>query len=66
MKRSLMVMVALLLATQASATYIVVLRDGTQYKAKEKWTVSAGKANVSLENGQFLQLDPSLIDEKKS
>lgn len=66
MKRTLMVVFALLLATQASATYIVVLKDGTQYKAKEKWTVSAGKARVNLENGQMLTLDPSLIDEKKS
>jgi len=44
------------------ASYIVVLRDGTQYKARAKWTVSNGKALIALENGNTLQLDPALID----
>lgn len=54
--------VATLVAAQAFATYVVVLKDGTQYKAKSRWTVVNGKALVSLENGQLLQLDPALID----
>jgi len=66
MKRALIVAVLLLVAVQASATYIVVLKDGTQYKAKEKWTVTNGKARINLENGQILELDPSLIDAAKS
>ena len=48
------------------ATYIVVLRDGTQYKAKTKWTIQNGKAIVTLESGQTLAIDPSLIDAAKS
>jgi hypothetical protein len=55
-----------LLSTQAFATYYVVLKDGTQYKAKQKWTVMNGKAMVQLENGQTLQLDPNAIDVAKS
>lgn len=57
---------AALLGANAFATYMVVLKDGTRYKAKAKWTVVNGKALVNLENGQSLQLDPSLIDVTKS
>lgn len=55
-----------LVTTDAFAKYIVVLRDGTAYTAKSKWKVVNGKAIVELENGQSLQLDPSLIDVAKS
>lgn len=55
-----------LVTTQAFATYIVILKDGTQYKAKAKWTLSNGKAIVNLESGQSLAIDPSLIDVAKS
>jgi hypothetical protein len=55
-----------LLAVPALARYIVVLKDGTQYVAKEKPAVKNGKAIVRLESGQSLQLDPSLIDAAKS
>jgi hypothetical protein len=58
--------VALLLSTQASATYFVVTKDGTQYRAKAKWTVVNGKAIVQLENGQTIQLDPNTIDAARS
>lgn len=50
----------------AFATYIVVLKDGTRYAAKAKWTVTKGRALVLLENGQALQLDPALIDVARS
>jgi len=53
-------------ALPSFATYIVVLKDGTRYAAKAKWTVTKGKALVLLENGQSLQLDPSLIDVARS
>ncbi len=55
-----------LVAAQSFASYIVVLKDGKQYKAKAKWTMVNGKALVQLENGQALSIDPSLIDEAKS
>jgi hypothetical protein len=55
-----------LLAAPAFARYIVVLKNGTRYNAKQKWTVKDGRALVLLDNGQSLQLDPGLIDVAKS
>ena len=67
MRKSLITLgAALLLSTQAFATYFVVLKDGTQYRAKAKWTIVNGKAIVALENGQSLQLDPNAIDVARS
>jgi hypothetical protein len=67
MKKSLILFTfAAFAAAQSFAAYIVVLKDGTRYKAKAKWTVQNGKASIVLENGQVLQLDPSLIDAAKS
>ena len=57
---------ATLLCSQAFALYIIVLKDGTRYKAKAKWTVSNGKALVTLENGQTLALNLNEIDVAKS
>jgi hypothetical protein len=57
---------AVLVSTQASAAYMVILRNGTRYKAKAKWTVANGKALIQLENGQTLQIDPRDIDAAKS
>ncbi len=53
-------------AVPSFATYMVVLKNGTQYKAKAKWTVNNGKAYVKLESGQTLQIDPAEIDVAKS
>jgi hypothetical protein len=67
MKKTLTLLACtLLFAAPAFARYIVVLKNGTRYIAKQKWTVTNGKALVQLENGQSLQLDPSLIDVAKS
>ena len=67
MRKSLLALgAALLLSTQAFATYFVVLKDGTQYRAKAKWTVVNGKAIIALESGQSLQLDPGAIDVARS
>lgn len=67
MKRIVLLALAVALAaSQAFASYIVVLKNGTQYKAKKKWTMQGGKAMIELENGQVLQLDPALIDEARS
>src|ERR687891_503499 len=57
---------AALFATQAFATYVVVLKDGTRYMAKAKWTMQNGKALIALEKGGTLALDPALIDVPKS
>src|SRR5512140_2060901 len=61
-KRHILFTVVLLVCSQAFATYLVVMKDGTRYRAKSKWTVSNGKAIIPLENGTSLQLEPSLID----
>jgi hypothetical protein len=67
MKKSLFLAAALsLVAAHAFATYYVVLKNGTVYRAKAKWTVQNGKALVTLETGQSLLLDPALIDVPKS
>lgn len=67
MKKALVLFAfASLVAAQSFASYIVVLKDGKQYKAKAKWTMVNGKALVQLENGQALTIDPTLIDEAKS
>ncbi|HEX7833068.1 MAG TPA: hypothetical protein VF787_25665 [Thermoanaerobaculia bacterium] len=66
MKKALTAFALILFAAPAFARYIVVLKDGTQYFAKEKPTIKNGKAIVRLETGQSLQLDPALIDTAKS
>ncbi|MBV8519643.1 MAG: hypothetical protein JO197_19785 [Acidobacteria bacterium] len=67
MKKSLLLFaLAAFAASSSFATYVVMLKDGTRYLAKAKWTVVNGKAIVQLENGQALQLDPSLIDGPRS
>ncbi len=66
MRKILLLAAALLVSSQAFATYFVVLKDGTQYRAKAKWTVVNGKAIVQLESGQTMQLDPNSIDVAKS
>jgi hypothetical protein len=65
-KKALTALALVVLAAPAFARYIVVLKDGTQYVAKEKPQVRNGKAIVHLESGQTLQLDPALIDVAKS
>jgi hypothetical protein len=67
MKKSLITFaVAALFATQALAEYVVILKDGTRYVAKSKWTMQGGKAIITLQTGSTLQLDPALIDVAKS
>lgn len=68
MKKTLafLAVMSLFASSQAFATYIVVLKDGTRYRAVAKWTVSNGKALVKLENGGSVQLNPAEIDVAKS
>ncbi|HUP48994.1 MAG TPA: hypothetical protein VNA04_09430 [Thermoanaerobaculia bacterium] len=67
MKKALILAaLAALLAAHSYASYTVVLKDGTRYRAKAKWTVVGGKALIRLESGQTLSLDPALIDAAKS
>jgi len=67
MKKSLLfAAAALLFASQLSATYWVVLRDGTRYQAKAKPTVQNGRAIILLDAGGSLAVDPNAIDVAKS
>ena len=66
MKKLLLTVAALLVAAQSYAAYIVVMKDGTRYRAKAKPTVTGGKATFTLENGQTLSVAANLIDPKKS
>src|SRR5437660_3323887 len=64
--RKLLTLAALFVSTQAFATYFVVLKDGSQIRARAKWTIVSGKAIVPLENGGSMTLDPNQIDVAKS
>ena len=67
MKKSLTVFAfAMLLGSQAFAAYTIVLKDGTHYNAKSKWTIQNGKALVTLESGQTMTLNPNEIDVAKT
>lgn len=67
MRKSLVILgAALFVSSQALATYFIVLKDGSQLRAKAKWTIVGGKAMIKLENGQTMALDPTTIDAAKS
>ena len=67
MKKTLtLVAFTALFAVQSFGSYIVVLKNGTQYAAKAKPTVVKGKAIIQLESGQSMSVDPKLIDDAKS
>ncbi len=67
MHKSLIVLtVALAIALPASATYWVVMKDGTKYAAKTKPNVVNGKALITLEGGSTISVDPTTIDIAKS
>ena len=67
MKKSLAVAAfATLLSTQAFANYTIVLKDGTHYNAKTKWTMQNGKALVTLDSGSTMTINPNEIDVAKT
>jgi hypothetical protein len=68
MKKTLILAaLAVLTVTQlVAASYWVVMKDGTRYEARAKWTIVSGKARMTLTNGSVLALDPSAIDVAKS
>lgn len=66
MRKLLILLGALLVSTQAFATYFIVLKDGSQIRATKKWTIQNGKAIIQLEGGGTMALDPNSIDVAKS
>jgi len=59
-------LVAIVAIPAFAASYWVVLKDGTRYEAKAKWTVVNGKAVLNLVNGSVLNVDPNTINVAKS
>ncbi len=47
-------------------SYVVYLKDGSTYMAKEKYKVENGKAIITLTNGTIISIDLNLIDVKKT
>jgi hypothetical protein len=67
MKKTLTLLTfAMLLSTQAFASYTIVLKDGTRYDAKMKWTMQNGKALVTLTSGSTMTINPAEIDVAKT
>jgi hypothetical protein len=68
MKKALILAALALFATTQlfAASYWVVMKDGSRYEARAKWTVVNGKALITLKNGSVLSLDPAAIDVAKS
>lgn len=67
MKKTVMLAAAAtLFCANAFATYVVVMKDGSRYKAKAKPQVVNGKAIIQLEQGPPMQVDPSFIDTARS
>jgi hypothetical protein len=67
MKKALVAIAVLFLAAfPAFAAYTVVMKDGTRYQAKAKWTIVNGKAIIRLQTGGSVSVDPALIDAAKS
>jgi hypothetical protein len=63
-KIALALLTFVFVSSNAFATYHVVLKNGTRYRAQEKWSVVNGKALILLETGTTLQIDPAMIDVK--
>jgi hypothetical protein len=68
MKKSLwlLAVVALFAANAFAASYWVVLKDGSRYECRQKWTVSNGKASFTTVAGQTFNVDAGQIDAAKS
>ena len=65
-KAAILATLLLFAAMQSFADYTVVMKDGTRYQARAKWTIVGGKALIELKNGQKLSVDPALIDIPRS
>lgn len=50
----------------AWAEYTIFLKNGTIYKAEEKWKIVNGQAQITLTSGSVLSFDPGLIDVERT
>ncbi len=63
MRILLAVMTTIFLALPAFAEYTIILKDGTTYRAQDKWkVVENGQAVVTLVSGTQIKFDARLID----
>ncbi|MBI4917303.1 MAG: hypothetical protein HY825_15805 [Acidobacteria bacterium] len=61
-----LVVVALLAASWASATYVIVLKNGRRVVGREKYVVKGNSAVIQLKNGALTSLPLSQIDLPKT
>jgi len=62
MKRSLLLLVLLLTFAPVALAYNIVLKNGSILFAREKYTVKANKAIITLQNGTVVSYDLDQID----
>jgi hypothetical protein len=65
MKRFILTLIVLGLST-VLLPYVIYLKDGSTYQAKEKYRVDKGMAIITLTNGVVLSVDLNLIDTAKT
>ncbi|HEX9162195.1 MAG TPA: hypothetical protein VF980_10860 [Thermoanaerobaculia bacterium] len=66
MKKTLVLFAFVSLLCSQAFAYVIVLKDGTRYNAKSKWTIVNGKATFTLESGGVVNMDPNAIDVAKT
>src|SRR3954470_861385 len=66
MKKILILLSFALFVSPQLFAYWVVLKDGTRYEALGKPVITAGRATVTLKNGQTIQVTADAIDVAKS
>ncbi len=60
--RVLLILAALFVASWASATYVIVLKNGNRVIGREKYQVKGNTAVIQLKNGQLTAIPLSQID----
>ena len=66
MRKALVVSAFALFVCSQSFAYVIVLKDGTRYNAKGKWTIANGKAMITLASGSVMAINPNEIDTAKT
>ena len=66
MKRILLTSILIVGLTPILLGYVVYLRDGSTYMARDKYRVEGDSAIITLQNGTVIKVKLSLIDVKKT
>lgn len=62
MKKLLIVLAMLVIASWAQATYVVVLRNGARVVARDRYQIKGSNVVVTLKNGTFTSIPLSQVD----